>query len=227
MAELTKREEISLAHQLEGIHETIDELWEIAQSRENVAIFVDNSEIFEAIRNLPKTVLRGRRMDYIKLKEHLADSRNLGCAYFYFSEPQLPKIGFDMARKAAEKRETFYYALERGGYFTICVPQTQDFRAEESFSVEPVSGDVIYDMCALSRMGKYDTFILVAGDASYARTVKRLRQDTGITVEVAFFGSDCSPRLKEAANHFTDLSESVDELFMEVDKNAGFIKEEK
>jgi len=224
---MSEREQMSVTHQLEGVHENLDELWDLIQSRENVAVFIDNSSVFDAIRNLSKNILRGRRMDYIKLKEHLTDGRNLGCAYFYFSEPQLPKIGFDNARKAAEKRETFYYALERGGYFTICIPQTQEFHAEESFSVEPVSGDVIYDMCALSRQGKYDTLVLVAGDANYARAVKKLRQDTGVNVEVAFFGAACSPKLKEAANHFTDLSELVDELFMEVEKNVGFVKEER
>ena len=73
--------------------------------------------------------------------------------------------------------------------------------------------EIVYDMCMLSRTGAYKSFVLVAGDEDYARTVKRTRSETGLTVDVAFFGGNCtSTNLVKEASRFLDLS-LVDDIF--------------
>jgi uncharacterized LabA/DUF88 family protein len=72
--------------------------------------------------------------------------------------------------------------------------------------------EIVYDMVRLSQGGHYDTFVLIAGDEDYARTVRRLRIETGIRIEVAFFGGRCSTVLRREASEFIDLA-TVPDLF--------------
>lgn len=65
--------------------------------------------------------------------------------------------------------------------------------------------EIVYDMSMLARTGRYDTFVLVAGDEDYARSVSRLPKETGVNVKVAFFGNLCSNFLKESCDGFIDL----------------------
>lgn len=72
--------------------------------------------------------------------------------------------------------------------------------------------EIVYDMSMLARSGRYDSFTLVSGDEDYARTVNRIPRETGIPVEVAFFGDMCSNKLQGVASKFVDLRE-VSDLF--------------
>jgi len=67
--------------------------------------------------------------------------------------------------------------------------------------------EIVYDMACLRENGNFDTFVLVAGDEDYARTVRKLNQQ-GMKVELAFFKEGCSSTLRKEANCFVDLSET-------------------
>jgi uncharacterized LabA/DUF88 family protein len=68
--------------------------------------------------------------------------------------------------------------------------------------------EIVFDMARLAYHGRYDRFILVAGDEDYARTVHRLRTDVGMAVEVAFFPPPrCSAVLVRQASGFINLLE--------------------
>jgi uncharacterized LabA/DUF88 family protein len=204
--------------------------------RERIAVFIDNSNLFRAIHHL-NGELEGRRIDYVKLKEFLTDGRILHALRFYYSEPPFPRKShlspdeYEAAKEAASKRQSFHYVLERNGYETIAIPQRQ-IRISRDFD-EPIVIDkglepeIIYDMCALSRDGKYDTFILVAGDEEYARAIQKIQQEKAINVEVAFPSTDCSPRLQDIATDFIDLLQYED-VFRNVkgDNDVSFVKEE-
>lgn len=202
-----------------ALAEMIESLKKEVRRQERVAIFVDNSNIFGAITDLPQ--LYGKRLDYVKLKDFLADGRTVSQAFFYYSEPPFPKGEnpevLSEARDALKKRKAFYRVLHCAGYRTICLPQRVRHIGGANggeFLEKGLDTELVYDMCALSRDGNYDTFILAAGAEDYARPVERIRQDTGIRVEVAFFeGANCSYRLQEAASHFIDLGKHLDGLF--------------
>jgi len=203
----------------------------LLRKRERVCVFVDNSDLFDA--------LHGRKIDYIKLKEILAAGRSVNRANFYYSEPPPAKFYFseppynketkeegEEALIAAKKRQGFYYVLQRAGYTVVCLPQRERHENGDYYFEDALQLEIVYDMCELSS-GKFDTFILVAGDEAYVRTVSRVRQDTGINVEIAFFDSSCSGKLKEVGNKFVDLDQEhlVRELFRSEARDAA-VREE-
>ena len=97
---------------------------------------------------------------------------------------------------------------------------------QKSYWIRQIEGDkvaeekgldceIVYDMAKLSRAGHYDGFILVAGDEDYARSIRKIRLETGLEVELAFFGAGrCSLMLQKEAADFTDLN-SIQNLFKE------------
>jgi uncharacterized LabA/DUF88 family protein len=67
--------------------------------------------------------------------------------------------------------------------------------------------EIVYDMATLSRDSDYTRFVLVAGDEEYARTVRRIREETKIQVCVAFFSEiGCANSLMREATKFIDLN---------------------
>jgi uncharacterized LabA/DUF88 family protein len=207
------------------------------RTREKVCIFVDNTDLFDAIQQIRNT--HGKKVDYIKLKEILANDRVVNRANFYFSEPSPPKFYFsdppyskevkdegDESLLAAKKRQGFYYVLQKAGYSVICLPQREryDPQSGEYYIDDTMSLEIVYDMCSMSQKN-FDTIVLVAGSEDYARIVGKLRQDSGVNVEVAFFGSSCSAKLRDMANRFIDLEQDgiMRELFrgMEIKDVVG------
>jgi uncharacterized LabA/DUF88 family protein len=193
----------------------MEDLRKLIRSMEKVAIFIDNSNLYGAMQTLPDAY--EKRIDYVKLKSFLADDRTVNNALFYYSEP--PRLnewdeGYEEIREAVRKRQGFYYVLEKAGYKTVCLPQRQQ---HDGYSEKGLDTILVYDMCALSRSGKYDTFILVAGDGDYTLPVQKIKEDTGISVEVAFFGGpgNCSSHLQSACSKFIDLGkeEAMEEIF--------------
>ena len=184
--------------------------------KERVCLFIDNSDLFGAVQSSQTTY--GKRVDYIKLRDVLSEGRSVNSSRFYYSEPAYPRDATSdeaqEAAAAAKKRQSFYYVLQRAGYTTVSLPQ-RDYDDDLGLEIE-----IVYDMCAASMDGKFDTIILVAGNEDYARTISRLRQDTGISVDVAFFANSCSYRLRQAANRFIDLTEEriSEEIFRNLDR---------
>jgi uncharacterized LabA/DUF88 family protein len=184
----------------------LQKIEQLLMAKEKICLFIDNSNLFGAMQEFSQN----DRIDYIKLKEFLAHGRTIASARFYYSEPPFPRDNVEpevmqAALESVRKRKSFYYVLERSGYTTICLPQRSNH--VNSFVEKGLDTELVYDMCAMSRDGRIDTFILVAGDEDYARIVSRLRQDTGVKVEVAFFDAQCSYKLKEAATTFIDLGQ--------------------
>jgi uncharacterized LabA/DUF88 family protein len=170
-----------------------------------VAIFVDNISLFGGVQDMQE-VFGTRRIDYIKLRDYLANGRTVLSSRFYYSEPFVRDDSDSTLIQAAKKRRAFYYVLERNGYLTIRLP---DYKFSSIVSLE-----IVYDICSLSRDGLFDTFILVAGEEDYTRVVKRVQEERGLAVEVAYFDKICSQKLKGAATKFIDLEKGL-ELFRE------------
>jgi uncharacterized LabA/DUF88 family protein len=222
----------------------IEELLQAVRSQTQVCVFVDNSNVFHALRGMGS-----RKMDYVRLRDYLGDGRTTDVR-FYYSDPD-PLRDDNLDKKAA--RERFYKFLEeklafnmirlplreRSGYDPITLALVNRLRqnvsdeeilsitGQKSYWLNQIIGDekvaeekgldceIVYDMARLSRLDRYSGFILVAGDEDYARSVKKIRDDTGMPVEVAFFGSGrCSGALQRSATSFVDLMHVAD-LFTE------------
>lgn len=183
----------------------VQDILDAIRQQEKVCIFVDNSNLFHALRGVTD-----RKMDYLGLREFLADGRDADVRFYY-------SVLSDANDEASLKRNKFYDFLERvGRYQMISLPLKEKF-SENSHTYEEKGLDceIVYDMARLATIGHYRTFILVAGDEDYARTVRRVRLETGISVEVAFFGNfGCSSTLKKEASDFIDLSKA-NQLFLE------------
>ena len=142
-------------------------------------------------------------------------SRRLG--YFMIELPLRERPGYNpviaaLVRTLREKGVSDSQILQ------ITKQRPHWLRQIEGESVSEEKGldcEIVYDMVKLSQSGHYDTFVLVAGDEDYARTIRKLRNETGIRIEVAFFANTCSSVLKREASDFIDLS-SIPELFQKV-----------
>ncbi len=195
------------------------------RSSERVCIFIDNSNLFWALR----LMLESKRLDYVKLRKILAQDRQSDVR-FYYSEPQNPLN--DDARKRLQKQRGFYDFLEKtAGYTMIKLPLWERTiinnevcsHCHEPIQPEPqqvavekgLDCEIVFDMCKLSQgPTRFDKFILVAGDQDYARTIKKIRIDTGIQIDVAFFeGPRISPMLIKEASQFINLNQHKEELF--------------
>lgn len=180
-----------------------------------VCIFVDNSNLFWAIKPLKE---KDRHLNYVKLKERLTDGR-VADVRFYYSMPSRPQNVYSELMRQYEKLTKFYLGIKEIGYQMISLPLRERtvFATNGRIAVPKEKGldcEIVYDMATLSRTGDYQAFVLVAGDEDYARTVRRVRQEVGIRVDVAFFShAGCSNVLVEEASEFLDLSLEIDSLF--------------
>lgn len=125
---------------------------------------------------------------------------------------------------------------ERSGYNPVVVALVNSLRergvteeellritGQRSFWLRQIKGEsvaeengldceVVYDMVKLSYHQQYHTYVLVAGDEDYARSIRKLRNETSIRVEVAFFAPVSSKVLRREASEFVDLLK-VPDLF--------------
>jgi len=210
---------VPLNGQAADMMEYLGEMNRLLRSQEKVCLFIDNSNLFHALKSMN---LGNRRLDYIKLRDVLADGRT-ATVRFYYSSPDMGNLlNEDRARQA--KRNKFYDFLESNlGYHMVELPLRERTISENGTPVQvPIEKgldcEIVYDMAILSRAGRYNTFILVAGDEDYARTIRRIRSETGLNVEVAFFSNvGCSSMLVREATRFIDLNHASirEDLFRE------------
>jgi len=205
------------------------------RAQTQVCMFVDNSNLFHAIRGMGL-----KKLDYIRLRDFLADGRSADVR-FYYSELQTDndsndkKAGRDRFYKFLEDKLSFNMIRlplrERSGYDPASMAMVTHLRRHMSddeiltltnqrhFWLRQISGnenileekgldcEIVYDISRLARTGYYSSFVLIAGDEDYARSVKKVREETGIPVELAFFGNGkCSTALQKAATSFIDLT---------------------
>lgn len=228
---------------VDELHEEMSTLVnKIVKGRERVCVFIDNSNLFHAVRMMNQETGKHKKLDYIKVKDFLADGRRTDVR-FYYSDTE--EEWEDEAK--SQSRQKFYSFLEnilgftmirlplreRSAYNPAIAKMARHLRnaGKSDFEISSIAGEsvswlkrmegqgnvatekgldceIVYDMCRLARTGKYDTFILVAGDEDYARTVGKLRDEIGLNVEVAFFGNCSSTFLQKEATKFVDFTTS-------------------
>jgi uncharacterized LabA/DUF88 family protein len=153
-------------------------------SDERVCIFVDGENLFHSQKR------QGIEVDYLKLKEILADGRKLVRPYYYGT------------RMKERKQERFFDLLRHVGYEVKVLPLIQygERRFEKGLDVMLVT-----DMLVLAHRDVYDVAILVAGDRDYLYAVKALKE-MGKRVEVSSFDDACSRELGLTADSMISLT---------------------
>jgi uncharacterized LabA/DUF88 family protein len=179
---------------------------------ERVCVFIDNSNLFHMMR-----LMYGKetRLDFLKLKEFLAAGQQANCR-FYYSFPVNPESLPEPYRQSHKQSVLFYEYLASIGFHLTSLPLRERMVNDALLPTEKgLDCEIVYDMAVISRTGTYKRFVLVAGDEDYARTIKRIRSETGIEVDVAFFGgSYISTMLVREASRFYDLGQ-VHDIFKE------------
>lgn len=102
------------------------------------------------------------------------------------------------------KNEPFFEALQQIG-FEVRAKDLQIFLD----GAKKGDWDVGIAMDAIELAPKLDTVVLVSGDGDFLPLVDHLRRALGCRVEVIAFGKSASGKLKEAADHFTDLESNL------------------
>ncbi len=150
---------------------------------QRVGVFVDIQNMYYSARNLYKS-----KVNFKAILQEGVKGRSLIRAIAYVIEAQ------------ELKEKSFFEALESIG-FEIKAKELQVFYG----GMKKGDWDIGIAMDCIELAPKLDTIILVSGDGDYKELIEHLQRAMGCRVEVIAFGRSASIKLKETADHFTDL----------------------
>jgi uncharacterized LabA/DUF88 family protein len=164
--------------------------WQLGH-RGRVAVFIDGNNLFHAAR------FHNIDIDYNKLLRVLLGDGRLLRAFFY--------TGVDVG---AERQQGFLLWMRRNGFRVIQkeLKTFYDGTRKANLDVE-----IAVDMLSLA--GRYDTAVLVSGNAVAYK---------GCRVEIAGFRSNTAPKLIDVSDYFIDLGEIADKVRKEVTHGARY-----
>ena len=159
-----------------------------------VLVFVDESNVVSSVRPL------GRKLDWLKLREHLASAdrgRELIEMVIYAGlPPQIPQW-----QSEREKKNKFLHWLRSNGFLVVTKDGSPGDDKHYKANVDVL---MAIDAVELSMEMRPEVVVLVTGDADFAHLALKLRR-RGIHVEVAASAQTLGTGLKGAANEVIDL----------------------
>lgn len=164
---------------------------------ETVAIFIDGSNLYHALKNN----FRRYDLNFTEFANKLCASRRLFRTYYY-NVVQDPNVNPDGFREQQE----FLDALRRVPYLEVRLGTT---KKSQGVAVEKgIDIMLATDLQYFAWHGYYDTAILVSGDADFAYALQTAK-NMGKHIEVAYFEGGISKDLLDLA----DSSLSLDRNF--------------
>jgi uncharacterized LabA/DUF88 family protein len=161
---------------------------------QRVLVFVDESNVVSSVRAF------GRKLDWLKLREHLANpdqGRQLIEMVIYSGlPPSMPEW-----QSEREKKNKFLHWLRSNGFLVVVKDGSPGDGKHYKANVDVL---MAIDAVELSIEMKPDVVVLVTGDADFAHLAVQLRR-RGIRVEVAATAQTLGSGLKGAANEVIDL----------------------
>jgi uncharacterized LabA/DUF88 family protein len=161
---------------------------------QRVLVFVDESNVVSSVRAL------GRKLDWLKLREHLANAdrgRELIEMVIYSGlPPSMPEW-----QSEREKKNKFLHWLRANGFLVVVKDGSPGDGKHYKADVDVL---MAIDAVELSIEMRPDIVVLVTGDADFAHLALQLRR-RGIRVEVAATAQTLGSGLKGAANEMIDL----------------------
>jgi uncharacterized LabA/DUF88 family protein len=156
----------------------------IKRPEQRVAVFIDTQNMYHSAKHL-----YGARLHFGKLVEEIVDGRNLVRAFAY------------VARSKNGDEKAFLGALESAG-IELRIKDVIEFSSGE----RKADWDVGMTIDAVKFADRVDAVVLVTGDGDFVPLVEYLK-GKGIIVEAAAFAESTSHSLKEAVDHYFDISE--------------------
>src|SRR6202011_2799104 len=160
-----------------------------------VLVFVDESNVVSSVRAL------GRKLDWLKLRDHLANSdrgRELIEMVIYSGlPPSMPEW-----QSEREKKNKFLHWLRANGFLVVVKDGSPGDGKHYKANVDVL---MAIDAVELSIEMRPDVVVLVTGDADFAHLAIKLRRH-GIRVEVAAVAANLGHMLRSAANEVIDLA---------------------
>jgi uncharacterized LabA/DUF88 family protein len=161
---------------------------------QRVLVFVDESNVVSSVRAL------GRKLDWLKLREHLANpdrGRQLIEMVIYSGlPPSMPEW-----QSERERKNKFLHWLRSNGFLVVVKDGSPGDGKHYKANVDVL---MAIDAVELSIEMRPDVVVLVTGDADFAHLAVQLRR-RGIRVEVAATAQTLGSGLKGAANEMIDL----------------------
>ena len=154
--------------------------------RPRVLIFVDESNVTSSAK------ITNRKLDWIKLRDHLVGERELIEMVVYAGLP--PAM--------ADKKNKFLFWLRSNGFLVVEKDGSPGDGTHYKANVDVLMS---IDGVELSEQMRPDVVVLVTGDADFAHLALHLRR-RGIRVEVASVAQTLGAGLKTAANEVIDLA---------------------
>lgn len=166
---------------------------------ERVAIFIDGSNLYHALReNLGRTDL-----NFSEFARKLVGERRLFRIYYY-------NVLQDPVRnpEGAREQQEFLNILRASPYLEVRLGST---KLSQGTTVEKgVDVMLATDMVNFGWMGIYETALLVSGDGDFAYALQTAKNQ-GKNVEVAYFERNASKDLLDIA----DVSHQLDKSFFQ------------
>jgi uncharacterized LabA/DUF88 family protein len=157
-----------------------------------VLVFVDESNVTSSAK------AANRKLDWIKLRDHLVQQRELIEMVVYAGlPPAMPEWQAERDRK-----NKFLHWLRTHGFLVV---EKDGSPADEGHYKANVDVLLAIDGVELSTQMQPDVVILVTGDADFAHLALHLRR-RGIRVEVASVAQTLGSGLKTSANEVIDLA---------------------
>ncbi len=160
--------------------------------RRRVLIFVDESNITSSAKTA------NRKLDWIKLRDHLVKERELIEMVVYAGLP--PAMTEWQAER--DRKNKFLHWLRSHGFLVV---EKDGSPADEGHYKANVDVLMAIDGVELSTQMRPDVVILVTGDADFAHLALHLRR-RGIRIEVASVAQTLGSGLKTSANEVIDLA---------------------
>lgn len=169
---------------------------------ERVMIFIDGSNIFRSIGNLHEKGI-DFKIDYVKLRDLLAEGRDLIRTYYYGSDNASPN----------DAQKGFLNVLRNNG-FEVFTKTLKTFKGEDGKDHHVEKGiDIALatDLISLAWEKAFDTAIVVSGDSDFLEAIRRVKQK-GRRVEIAAFEGSLSAEMRVAGDRITILDKVLQKI---------------
>jgi len=164
---------------------------------ERVELYIDGNNFFTLLRDNHRYI----RVDYAKLAHELIGGRYLVRSYFYTSQ-----VDRDIDTARYDDQARFLHRLGELEYFQLELG-TLALRGD-SYTQKGTDVALAIQMLEGAYLDRYDTAILVSGDADFCPAVHAVKT-RGKHVEVACFEQGLADDLRAEADRVIDLDWSI------------------
>lgn len=158
---------------------------------QRVAVFIDVQNMYHSAKNLYR-----KKVNFSEILKMAVGERKLIRAFAY------------VVKTKTGEEKPFFEALTKLGIETR-VRELQEFYG----GLKKADWDVGITIDAVKTAPGVDVIVIVSGDGDFIQLVEYLKNQ-GKRVEVMAFGKSTSSRLREIADEFIDMGESVDKFLL-------------